>query len=283
MKGITLLVIGNKNYMYYAANLMCSIKYYNPMIKINMITEKHLIDTIPNHFRLWDFITFMDESDYYHDGKFSPGLAKTSIYKYLFDHTEWEETVYLDVDAIAIRDVYPLFDCSGYYKVQMDAKHWLNDDQIIDHFKVEGNLHGVNTSYQYIKKCKESEKLFKTWRDLFVKKPCPVEKQLNSWFKNQPDELYLTATLSKLGIEHPYPDFSESPVYFRSRFALGERKTVGQITEQHWLIGYYGDQRFNHKSLAKLYDKLAQRHAIEMLKVHNIYKYHQLINNKHKY
>jgi len=283
MKGVSLLVIGNATYMHYAANLMCSIKYYNPKIKINMITENHLVETIPKHFMLWDFLTIIDESDSYHNGKLSPGLAKVSLYKYLFDTTGWKETIYLDVDAIAIRDISGLFECSGYFHVQKDAKHWADDKEISEHFGVKKNIHGVNTSYQYIKKCDESEKLFDLWRDLYVNSSYPMEKQLNSWFKNQPDELYLTATLSKLGIKNPFPDFSESPIYFRSRFALGERKAVSEITEQHWLIGYYGDQRFNHKSLAKLYDKLAQKHAMELLKVHNIYKYHYLINNKHKY
>jgi hypothetical protein len=282
MRGISLLVVGNPAYMMFAANLMVSLKYHNKDIPIQILTQKHLIDTIPQHLRLWDHIEYINNEDTYLNGKLMPGLAKLSMYKYLWN-CGWKETIYLDVDAIAIKDITGLFnhDKAVNIAIQEDVYNWLDPDVISKHFGFEGTAKGINDSYIYIRKSKQAEKVFKDARALMLKQPVMLEKLKNSWFKNQPDELYMSASLLKNSIE-PYPMFSKKPIYFRYRHEYTGIQN-GDIEKQYWLIGTYGDQQFCHVSIGKMYDKLLQVYFRDMFRGNHLYKYHFLMDKKHKY
>jgi hypothetical protein len=282
MKGITLLVVGNPAYMKFAANLMVSLRVHNKELPIQMITENGLENHIPSNLRLWDSVVYIEPEDCYLEGKLMPGLAKLSMYKYLW-RNGWNETIFLDVDAVAIKDLSQLFDHDKgvNISIQEDVYNWLDPNVTAKHFGLSGTAKGINDSYIYIRKSKQAEKVFKEARALMINKPVQLEKLKNSWFKNQPDELYMSAALVKNNID-PYPAFSRKPVYFRYRH---EYSGISQsdIDKQYWLIGTYGDERFCHVAIGKMYDKYLQVYYRKLLNCNHIYKYHFLMNSKHKY
>ena len=283
MKGISLLVVGNPTYMMFAANLMVSIKAVNPEMQINMITEPHLTGYLPPHLRLWDYLTPIDYNDCHVDNRLMPGLSKLCLYKYLWSETKWTETVYLDVDAVALRDLTGLFDHdkSVNISIQQDVYNWLDPEVTQSIFKTDSLPYGINDSYIYIRKSKQAQKVFKDAENLLRKNPIDLAKLKNSWFKNQPDELYMSVSLANNNIT-PYPAFSNRPVYFRYRHEYNGIST-SDIEKQYWLIGTYGDLRFCHVSIGKLYDKYTQVYYRKLFNAPAIYKYHDLMNQKHKY
>ena len=286
-RGVNLLVVGNPVYMKYAANMIVSIKAYSPDIPVNLIAEKRLIAYLPQYYHLWDIFTEIDRKDCYDEGvKLNPGRAKLNLYPYLWKNNNWTECIYLDVDGLVIRDVDKLFDfdANTFFKCQKDAMHWAKDDVIREHFKLpeKAEIHGLNSSYMFVRKCPQAKAIF-DYSIEAMKNPLPVSKMENNWFNNQPDELYFSIGMSKAGITDPYPSFSKYPVYFRTRHSYGSVSFNEEIQPKHFVIGCYGGERYNHKSVGMLYDKLAMRNAQKVMKQHNLFKYHILMEQKHKY
>lgn len=286
-RGINLLVIGNPVYMCYAANMMISIKAHCPDLKINMIAEGKLVQHIPAWSHLWDIFTEIDPVDCYNEGgRIDPGRAKVSMYPYLWKHNKWEECVYLDVDGIVLRDLDKLFDYdeSVVFKCQKDQLHWADINVVKEHFGVpqEAELFGLNSSYQFIRKSPQAELLFNEAKDAMLNNPLPIKQMQNNWFNNQPDELYYSIGMYKAGIVDPYPEFGKFPVYFRTRHSYGEVNFTEDIEGKHFVMGCYGGERYNHKSIARLYDKLVQRNA-QKFRQNTPFKYHNLMERKHKY
>jgi len=284
-RGITILAIGNKAYLYYAANLMVSIKYFNPELKIHLIVSKGLTDYLHYRYYLWDYLTFIDNNDLTDKGFFSPGKAKLSLYKYFFDKTKWSETVYLDVDGIILKDISDLFLKNVDFAVQKDGYNWLLPEQIKTEFDIKTGITppGINDSYWYVRKCKTSEKIFKTALYLLQNKQVALNRLKESWFKQHPDELYMSASLALNSFSNCYPVFNEEPIYFRNRHEYKQEGNLTDIIKNHYLLGCYGNERFCHISIGRYYDKLMQIYSKSVLNENNIWKYHKLINQKHKY
>lgn len=278
MKGIVNLVIGSQVYMYFAANMMVSLKLHNDY-PIQLITQKHLLNYIPDYCHLYDDITFIDPKDIYEDDKIAAGKAKVNIYKYL----KYDESVYLDVDGLCIRELSDLFDNEQDYILQHDKLHWADDKHIIEHFKLkkDDKLFGSNSSYQFIRKGKLCEKIFSEAAKA-IEDPLPLNKQSNNWFNMQPDELYLAIGMCRAGVDYnPYRKH-KYPIYFKPRSSYTNIIPIQEIVKNHYVMGCYGSDRYNAKSIGKLYDKLNQKNWYKALNEMPIFKYHGLMTTKHR-
>lgn len=273
--GITILVVGNPTYMRYASNMMLSFKK-NSGLPVQLICEKHLIEYIEPYERNYNILTEIEKEDCYIDERLNPGKAKVNLYKYF----HWDETIYLDVDGIILKEVEPLLEFDGYYKTQKDAMHWASDDKIREHFKLskEFPIHGLNSSLQCIRKCPEAEKIFSD-AALAMKNPFPQDQQDNNWFGWYPDELYLSIGIGKSGID-PYfePPY---PIFFRPRSTYGAYNRLVDVVEGHYAIGCYGGDRYNHLSVIKMYDNCLHKWSGELFKRNMKYKFDYLMNSKH--
>ena len=108
-KGFLLLALGAPEYGQWARNMAASIKYHNDL-PITLVHDGRAItgiqlDEVIRH-RLFDTIKVMDVADYQLNGRFAPGFAKTNLYKY----TDYERTIYVDVDGLCVNNVDTLLE-----------------------------------------------------------------------------------------------------------------------------------------------------------------------------
>ena len=286
MRGIVLLALGE--YYKWAFQMAMSVKYHSD------IPIQLLHDGCYNQFNDWqkkffDYEEEMEETDCYLDGKIFPALAKLSLNTY----TIFEETIYLDVDGVCVRPIDEIFDhCKDYYASQIfgygeegeeeyDKMYWAYPKDLWEHFTIPkgSKIPFINSSFQYLTKTVDCDKLFKKAKDLILDEPFPVNKLRYAFGKGthpskQPDELYMDVALAQLGID---PAIEVEPFYFSNR----PLDTEEYIRKNHWVIGLYGKRGdHTHTSVMTYYDRMIHK---MLKKKHNtgiVYKSAQLMRNK---
>lgn len=266
-QGVTLVAIGHTGYLDWAKNMACSISYYSPDVKIQLIVSDNLrTDAVASGW--FDYITPVQVSDYTDkDGKMFPAKLKLDLYRLLV----FDKTIYLDVDGMVIKDITPLFDTvsdlSGdiqgvYDKTQgevFNGLKWAKPSVIWNHYALAADalLPAINSSYLFIRKGKTAEGIFKQALDNLLNNPIPITEHWHVWGKktpykiNQPDELYFDIALA----QNKYVPEHNVAVYFRLIIDKGPILKVDQIRESHYAIGLFGDLRTNHPSLREMYNK----------------------------
>ncbi len=284
--GIVLLTLNGFEYGYWAYNLAVSIKSFSPDVDIQLITDGLATgDLSKEQMSLFDVVTEIGYMDKMFNGKFEPGWVKANLYKYLV----FDRSIYLDVDAVCIKDIMPLFDeCKHmHYCTQVTGEgsltehdfgmdmYWALPKTIKQYFPQLSSIPFTNSSFQYINKTgKDTKKLFKTMAGNFG--TIPIMELNEQWGQSNchPDELYLNISLALNGtgakIEH-------SPVYFTSRWGNGAHscKTFDEIKGSHYLIGFWGGSRFNHPDIERMYDSIMGK----LLPLHK-YKIKRLMKQK---
>lgn len=289
-RGIVLLGIGDPAYGKFAANMAISIKQHDPEMSIQLIYEPKTIAHLTDwHKGFIDVFTEINKNDCYEGQKLIPALAKLSIYKY----AQFEENIYLDVDGLCLKSLDSLFErCKdGYYFSQVVGKYlvekepkdfpemqWCRPSVFIKHFglKVGDVMPALNTSFQYFKKCVESEKLFNTAMDC-LKNGIPNKDRWYKWGKDnlQPDELYMNVALAKVGL-YPILTPADKVIYFDDK----KIKNIAEVEANFFVLGLYGGIRFTHTSLQEYYDRLMEKICRSVYKKDHIYKCHNLMRRK---
>ena len=267
MRGVTLIAIGGYGYLKWAVNMAVSLKYHSPDVAIQLITSEKLFLDASGKKELFDIITvvenqmFEDES-----GRLFPAKLKTQLYQLL----HFDETIYLDVDGCIIKDITPLFeikenlatDVQGVYDISQGAvfNHlkWAKPKEIWEHFNLpkEAKLPAINSSFLFLRKCKEVEVLFQLSHWLLMETPLPYSKHWYIWGHHrehkvsQPDELYLNVAMAKLNI---IPK-NEVAIYFRMMNDPGERESLYSVRTKFYGIGLFGQLETNHRSSREMYD-----------------------------
>lgn len=295
MKGITLLALAKPTYGKFAYNLAVSIKYHSPDIPIQLIHDDVALDHLqPGHLfpdgqPIFDKRTVIDRADMYDDGVLSIGKAKMSLYKYLW----FDETIYLDVDALVIKPLEPLFDefTDDYHTTvvgkkdltndieDFDSMQWAEVKDMIDHFGLtkEMVIPATNSSFQFIRKGKVCEKLFTQINANFSNK-IPRDKLKTTWGKKskvdgQPDELYLNVSLAQLGM---WPKMKQDPMCFNMARTLDVKRDYAN----HYILCLFGGVNFTHRSMLKQYDRELLRMTRERYKRNQDFKVHPLMRDK---
>ena len=250
--GVVLVAFGKPQYYWAAYNLAYSIKRFNKDLQIALISDSkdralyHCHD-LTNQI---DVYVDLPEQHIYTNKKLDPGKAKVL----LFDYLPFHYNLYLDVDAVCLKDLQPLIDQlianDAKYATRVVGEHtidqgrdfkamqWAWADQLWQHFGLakSDKIYAINSSIQFIEKCPEAEAIFRTAADLYLNNPMPINKLRMKWGGGQPDELYFNVSFGKNNFK-PY----EVDVIC---FQMSREYSYSQIEERYCLMSYYGGKGF---------------------------------------
>lgn len=284
---ILLFALGDPSYGGYAFNLALSIKRWNPDLYIRLVYEDQAIENLSDfHKSFFNSLVPIKREDLYENGKFFPARAKTRMYDYI----QADECLFLDVDAVALKDLQPLLNyCSNHESYYLTQIHrfwdisqgtesipdmaWATAKTIWEHYKFSDNavMPCTQSSFAYIKRCKQSEDFFKQLKENIDYNPIPLEKLAYKWGGSQPDELYLNVTMAQLGL---LPKMDITPIYFHN-FHL----RYDQLDECY-LLGLFGAKGMTSNTLIKQADRMMHDYCRNHYKINQQFKYQQLVNHK---
>src|SRR3990172_3816152 len=126
-KGIVLLAFGKRGYGFAAYNLAVSIRAFNNTIPITIYHDDIAFGQIEEHkLSIFDKRIPIKRESLYNNGSFDPGYVKVNIY----DLLPYDLTMYLDVDALCLKDIAPLFEQiekkPNYFYTHIIAKHTID-------------------------------------------------------------------------------------------------------------------------------------------------------------
>ena len=125
--GVVLLAFGKLQYYWAAYNLAFSINKHNPNVNITVLFDDpgKALSQCHDLMKYVNHIGHIALDDIYTNKKLDPGKVKVNLYKYL----PYDCNLYLDVDAIALKDIQPMIDelsqsgktyishCVGYHTI----------------------------------------------------------------------------------------------------------------------------------------------------------------------
>jgi len=244
-KGVVIIALKKAAYSCGAFNLALSIKHFNPNINITLLSDgEHR-----RHFGVTEYSVFNNIKELplceYNDGSFQPGLAKLNFYQ----HSPYNRTLYIDADSLCLKDIGPLLDelslsdkyihssvlGSGNKEDDIQYSVWATNKQIWEYFdlKDDARLNNINSSWIYVRKCKEADEFFLKLNENY-KKGFGVENLLHKWGGTYPDELFYNGTLAQIQV-NPY--FEDKVMFFGNN--LDPRSTT-QIQEDYYFLTLYG-------------------------------------------
>ena len=288
-KGIFLTAYGKRGYIWLAYNLAFSIKRFNPELSITLYHDEGVFNDISDEQRaVFDELIFIPDDVKWTNGKIDPAKIKVSVY----DILPYDYNLFLDVDALALKDLSPIFDelieeGGNYYTFIMgthtiqegndigDKMYWAYANDIWSHYNLPDTavLPCTNSSFQFIKKCKESEELFEQIKENLAN-PIPLEKLKNQWGGGQPDELYLNIALAQKGMTAK----SKNPYLFLG--SGNDSRTFTQLTDDYYILSIFGGRNFTKLRYTEWYDRLLHNYHIAEGKAH-AFKHHLIIGDKH--
>jgi hypothetical protein len=296
--GVVLMAFGRPQYYWAAYNLAYSIKRFNKDIEITCLIES-TYDAIKYCGDIYEVIdTFIEiqHEHLYTNKKLDPAKAKV----YLYDYLPYDKNVYLDVDAVALKDIKPMMDelvalgkpyashTIGYHTIDQGRKintmQWAYADDIWQHYKFDEStvLPAINTSIQYIEKSAKALALYKIAQDYLINNPIPLNKLRSKWGGGQPDELYMNCALAKLGLD---PAVTEVGMKGKAEigyihFSMFRGLSFADVTEQYYFQSYYGGKGFTPTFYIDWMDRLLKSWMKDEGKQHK-YFIHRITDNKY--
>ena len=246
------MAFGKPQYYWAAYNLAYSIKRFNPTLQIALISDskERAVYHCYGLTSVIDEYVELPEQHIYTNKKLDPGKAKVLLYDYLPYHYN----LYLDVDAVCLKDLQPLIEQlianDAKYATHVIAEHsidkgrdfiqmqWAWADSLWEHFGLtkEDKIYAINSSIQFIEKCDEAEAIFRTAADLYLNNPMPLGKLRMKWGGGQPDELYFNVSFGK----NKFKPYEIDVVCFQ----MNREYTFTQIEERFYLMSYFGGKGF---------------------------------------
>lgn len=290
-KGIVLLAFGKRGYGFAAYNLAVSIRAFNNTIPITVYCDDIAFSHIePEKMIIFDRIEKIGNDRLYNEGKFDPGYVKVNLY----DLYPYDLNLYLDVDALCLRDIAPLFEIMEkkpdfFYTHIIDthtidkgrdfkSMQWAWADDIWGHFKLKPDdvFYATNSSYQIVRKGKQARKFYDQIKKNYAN-PIPIDKLRMKWGGGQPDELYMNAALCQLKISAQM----DTDVMF---FGGDLKHTFTEIENKFYFLSMYG-AGFSNVSTTRLkyrewYDRRLHKHFLDRREGH-IYKSQYIMAEKH--
>lgn len=296
--GVVLLAFGKIQYYWAAYNLAFSIKKHSPNVSITLLFDDMLkaVSQCPDMMKYADSIAEIDAADIYTNKKLDPGKVKVNLYKYL----PYDRNLYLDVDAIALKDIQPMIDelaqsgkdyishCVGYHTIDKgrDFKEmqWAYADKIWAHFNLLESyvMPAINSSMQWIVKGSQTEAIYRTAKDLYFNHSMHVKDLRQKWGGGQPDELYMNVALAIHGIDPALKHYdkikgSEGGMI---HFAMTRGLTYQEVTDNYYLQSYYGGAGFTPRFYVDWLDRMLNADFKAIGKRH-IYQISRIAENKY--
>ena len=281
-KGIILIAYGKPEYIYMAAHMAASLRYYSPDIPITILHDDNIRYLPTQYYEFIDGFVEMDSRHLKTNGKIDPGKAKCNIIHYL----PYDLNLYLDVDGLCIGDVTPLFDTDkdfcvevtgkGGYQDDIEYNHWANPEDQWEHFELDDDtvLRTVQSSSMLFRKGEFCDNLQHALNDYF---DFPHAKLKNHWGWGIPDELIYSGVLAKM--KHD-PSFNQSVVFFGH---VHSPLSFKEIHEKYKVLSMYGNGK--GRTLVKLkyidwYNRL-NINIHDFLKIDRIKEIQRLMKGKH--
>ncbi len=303
-KGIVLLAFGKRGYGFAAYNLAVSIRAFNSTIPMTIYHDDIALGQVEeSKWAIFDKMIRIDDNILFKNGRMDPGYAKVNIY----DLYPYDLNLYLDVDALCLKDIAPLFDImekkcdteANYFFTHIIATHkikgdireqfskedrdfksmqWAWADDIWKHFKLKQDdiFYATNSSYQIVKKCDKAKAFYDKIKENYAN-PISVDVLRMKWGGGQPDELYMNAALCQLKI----PAQMDTDVMF---FGGDLNHTFTEIQDKFFFLSLYGAGASNvsttRMKYREWYDRLLHAHFKEKGEGH-IYKCQYIMSEKH--
>lgn len=287
-EGVLLIAWGKRAYPWLAYNLAFSIKHFNPEIKICIYHDESFFTQLTTEQReYFDIAVRIPDEVKIKNGKVDPAGIKTSIY----DILPFDNTLYLDVDALALRDIKCIFDdlskAEGYFYTHILDTHtidkgrdipmmlwaWADDIWTKYNLKESDVLPCTNSSYMFIKKCEESKTLFDKINKN-ISDPIPLHKLRMQWGGGQPDELYLNVALAQTGITG-----KADKDYIFLGYKHDDRPLF-KIVEDTPILSVFGGKNLTKPRYTEWYDRLLINYHSQHGLRHS-YKHHHIVSDKH--
>ena len=286
--GVVLVAFGKPQYYHAAYLLAYSIKRFNKALTIALICEskERALYYCPELIDVFNEYVEMPEAHIYTNKKLDPGKSKVLLYDYL----PFTNNLYLDVDAVCLKDLQPLIDAcmasDAPYLTHIVGEHtidkgrdfkamqWAWADQLWQHFGLEKSdkIYAINSSIQFIKKCEVSEKIYRLASDQYLNNPMPLSKLRMKWGGGQPDELYFNVAFGKAKYK---PEDIDAIC-----FQMQRQYTFTEIENKFYLMSYFGGRGFTPLFYTEWLDrKLKQWFAADGGR--QIYFINRIIGNKY--
>lgn len=237
MPSVSIFAFGKRGYTFGAANLAASIRHYAD-VRVKLYTDGAFLDHLKPHLRLqFDKIIDLDEAVFTTDERLDPGKCKTRIY----DLIEDDETLYIDADSIAVKDITPLLrqlqadgrfyitECiDGYlpWASEKKVRKKLNDDT--------AKVHPIQSSWAFIRKCPEADKFFARVKTIFDAEVWTREELDHKWGKSIPDELVYTTACAMEGVDPSW----DNVMLFGNKISA---QTIDEVKERFYFLTLYGN------------------------------------------
>jgi hypothetical protein len=260
--GVVLLAFGKVQYYWAAYNLAFSIKKFNPSINIALIVDNKgkAFSQCPELHNCIDYVNEIAQEDIYTSNKLDPAKLKVKLYNYL----PYERNLYLDVDAIALKDIQPMIEelnqsgkeyishTVGYHTIDKgrDFKEmqWAWADKIWAHYELAADtvMPAINSSMQWIVKGDYAAAIYSKAQELYFNNPIPLKDLRMKWGGSQPDELYMNIAMAALGVDPALKHYEKVKTSEGGmiHFAMTRGLTFQEITEKFYLQSYYGGNGF---------------------------------------
>lgn len=244
MKGILLLSIGSKTYGQFAYSLAHSIKKYNKNLQIALVTDDH--NQLP--FKdVIDIILPVSMGMFLENGKMNPFKLKT----YIYDLSPFDETLYLDVDALCLKPLddlfiqlnktdFQIYEVRRYKPGSYDTTNmvWYKNvggklSEAIKLYNAKGTYPEYNSSFIWFKKSPANEKYFNQVKSNYLDRRVKFKK-IGMFY---PDELAFNMASAQLSHYGLFERFR--PIYFKWDSAE-KNVPMGNIREKYWFLGMAG-------------------------------------------
>lgn len=296
--GVVLLAFGKPQYYWAAFNLAFSIRKHNAKMSITVLFDDP-IKALSNCPELMQYVNHIGHINAEHittNKKLDPGKVKVNLYKYL----PYDCNLYLDVDAVALKDIQPMIDelaqsgkdyithAVGYHTIDKgrDFKEmqWAYADKMWEHFDLplDAVMPAINSSMQWIVKGAQTQELYQQARHLYMDKTMEVKDLRQKWGGGQPDELYMNVALAILGIDPALKHYdkvkgSEGGMI---HFSMQRGLNFQEITDNYYLQSYYGGAGFTPRFYIDWLDRMLTADFKAIGKRH-IYLLHRIAQNKY--
>jgi hypothetical protein len=272
--GVVLLAFGKPQYYWAAYNLAFSIKKHSPNVSITVLFDDVLkaISQCPEIVKYVEHFGDINPADIYTNKKLDPGKVKVNLYKYL----PYDCNLYLDVDAIALKDIQPMIDelsqsgkdyishTVGYHTIDKgrDFKEmqWAWADKIWAHFNLLPSyvMPAINSSMQWIVKGSQTEAIYRTAKDLYFNNPIETKDLRMKWGGGQPDELYMNVALAIHGIDPALKAYTKNSGSEGGmiHFSMQRGLSFQEITDNYYLQSYYGGAGFTPRFYIDWLDRM---------------------------
>jgi hypothetical protein len=234
MPSVSVFAIGAKGYTLGAANLAASIAHHAPDVRVKLYTDGNSLKHLKQqHLDLFHTITTIGNEHYMTDGRIDPGKMKCRI----ADLVQDDETVYIDADSIAVKDIRPFLlalasDGRDYITECIEGYlPWASAEKVRAKLGMDdARIMPIQSSWAFIRKCD----FFDTVRRMCDEQLWKREELDHKWGRSLPDELIYTSACAARNVD---PGWRNEMLFGNKIVAT----TIDEVCEKFTMMTLYGN------------------------------------------